>query len=102
MPEHPSPPYEGGDCGVSKTLEYCYDDYCLSRFAQKLGLDAHARMFLSRAKNYRNVWDAQTRLHAGTHKTTAHGLLPFYPGEPYYNFMYKESNGVADNLVCSP
>jgi predicted alpha-1,2-mannosidase len=90
VPEHPSPPYEGGDCGVSKTLEYCYDDYCLSRYAQKLGREADARMFLSRATNYQHVWDAQTRFMRGRTEDGA-WIAPFYPGEPYYNFMYKES-----------
>jgi predicted alpha-1,2-mannosidase len=90
VPEHPSPPYEGGDCGVSKTLEYCYDDYCLSRYAQKLGRDADARMFLSRAKNYQHVWDAQTGFMRGR-TDDGSWIAPFYPGEPYYNFMYKES-----------
>jgi len=90
VPEHPSPPYEGGDCGVSKTLEYCYDDYCLSRYAQKLGRDADARMFLSRAKNYQHVWDAQRGFMRGR-TDDGSWIAPFYPGEPYYNFMYKES-----------
>ena len=88
--EHPSPPYEGGNCGVSKTLEYCYDDYCLSVYAQKLGREADARMFLSRAHNYRNVWDASTGFMRGRSQNGA-WIAPFYPTEPYYNFMYKES-----------
>ena len=88
--EHPSPPYEGGQCGVSKTLEYCYDDYCLAMYAKKLGRDADARMFLSRASNYRNVWDAKTGFMRGR-KEDGSWIDPFYPAEPYYNFMYKES-----------
>jgi predicted alpha-1,2-mannosidase len=88
--EHPGPPYEGGNAGVSKTLEYCYDDYCLAVYARKLGREADARMFLERALNYRHVWDPSTGFMRGR---TADGswIAPFYPAEPYYNFMYKES-----------
>jgi len=88
--EHPGPPYEGGNAGVSKTLEYCYDDSCMARYAQKLRRTADARMFLERALNYRHVWDSSTGFMRGR---TADGawIDPFYPAEPYYNFMYKES-----------
>ncbi len=89
--EHPSPPYDGGNAGVSKTLEYCYDDYCLAVYARKLGKDDDARMFLARASNYKNVWDASTGFMRGRKKDGA-WIDPFYPTEPYYNFMYKESN----------
>jgi predicted alpha-1,2-mannosidase len=35
--EHPSPPYANGNAGVAKTLEYCWDDFCLATYAKKLG-----------------------------------------------------------------
>ncbi len=89
--EHPSPPYDGGNAGVSKTLEYCYDDYCLSVYARKLGREEDARMFLSRASNYKHVWDVSTGFMRGR-KEDGSWIDPFYPMEPYYNFMYKESN----------
>lgn len=89
--EHPSPPYEGGNAGVSKTLEYCYDDYCLASYARKLGKEEDARMFLARAKNYHHVWDSSTGFMRGR-KEDGSWIAPFYPLEPYYNFMYKESN----------
>ncbi|MDP9159644.1 MAG: GH92 family glycosyl hydrolase [Acidobacteriota bacterium] len=89
--KNPSPPYEEGNAGVSKVLEYCYDDYCMARYAEKLGNQNDYRMFLARASNYRNVWDASTRFMRGK-KEDGSWMSPFYPGEPYYNFMYKESN----------
>jgi predicted alpha-1,2-mannosidase len=89
--DNPSPPYDEGNAGVSKTLEYCYDDYCLARYAKKLGKLDDYRMFLARAGNYRNVWDASTLLMRGR-KPDGSWITPFYPTEPYYNFMYKESN----------
>jgi predicted alpha-1,2-mannosidase len=89
--DHPSPPYDEGNAGVSKTLEYCYDDYCLAAYATKLGKEEDYRMFLARARNYNNLWDASTRFMRGR-KEDGSWIAPFYPDEPYYNFMYKESN----------
>ena len=88
---NPSPPYEGGNAGVSKTLEYCYDDYCLSIYAKKLGKEADAHMFVARAKNYLHVWDASTGFMRGRKKDGA-WLDPFHPEEPYYNYMFKEAS----------
>jgi predicted alpha-1,2-mannosidase len=48
------------DAATSCTLEYAYDDYCVSRLARAAGRDDEAALFLKRAKNYRNVWDAKT------------------------------------------
>ena len=42
---------------VSKTLEYAYDDWCLSLVARKLGKDEEAAYFAQRAGNYANVFD---------------------------------------------
>ena len=42
---------------VSKTLEYAYDDWCLSLVARKLGKSEEADYFAARAGNYANVFD---------------------------------------------
>lgn len=89
--ERPSPPYDGGNAGVSKTLEYCYDDYCLAAYARKLGKTSDAKMFMARARNYRNVWDSDTKFMRGRIEDGS-WIAPFHPMEPYYNYMYKESN----------
>ena len=49
-------------------------------------------MFLRRAANYRNVFDASTGFMRGR---TADGawIASFDPGEPYYNLMMKEASG---------
>jgi predicted alpha-1,2-mannosidase len=47
-----------GSYGVSKTLEYAYDDWCIARMATKLGVDSIADEFSSRARSWRNVFDA--------------------------------------------
>ncbi|MGC8864565.1 MAG: GH92 family glycosyl hydrolase [Bacteroidales bacterium] len=46
---------------VSTTLEYAYDDWTLARMAESLGNDSLTRFFYARSKNYRNVFDYETR-----------------------------------------
>ncbi len=46
---------------VSKTLEYCYDDWCIAQMARTLGKDSVYTRFHRRAWTYRNVFDT-TRL----------------------------------------
>ena len=45
---------------VSRTLEYAYDDFCLSVLAEGLGESEDAKMLRSRALNYKNVIDPST------------------------------------------
>lgn len=45
---------------VSRTLEYAYDDFCLSVLANGLGYKADAEALRARALNYRNVIDPVT------------------------------------------
>ncbi len=90
--EDPSPPYSGGKAGTAKTLEYAWDDHAMAEFAEMLGHREDARLFRTRAANYRNVFDRKTGFMRGR---TADGawIAPFDPQEPYYNFMMKEASG---------
>lgn len=45
---------------VSKTLEYAYDDWCISRVASMLGQSMDERIYLQRAASYRNLYDPTT------------------------------------------
>lgn len=45
---------------VSKTLEYAYDDWCISEVARMLGQEQDRQNFLVRAMSYQNVFDPQT------------------------------------------
>ena len=90
--DHPSPPYADGNAGVAKTLEYSWDDYAMAIFAKKLGKNHDYWMFLSRAHNYTNVFDASVGFMRGRNKDGS-WISPFNPLEPYYNFMMKEANG---------
>jgi predicted alpha-1,2-mannosidase len=77
--------------GVSKTLEYSYDDYSLAQIAKKLGDTANYRILMGRSKNYKNMFDPSTRFMRGR---LANGdwITPFNPQYPYYEYMYREAN----------
>ncbi len=51
---------------TARTLEYAYADYCISQLARSLGRpEDEIRLFEKRARNYRNVFDPETRLMRG-------------------------------------
>lgn len=80
-----------GKAGVSKTLEYAYDDYALALLAKKLGDTANYNMLMKRSKNYQHVFDPSTRFMRGR---LANGdwVKNFNPEYPYYEYMYREAN----------
>ncbi len=91
-PEVKSPHVETkGRAGVSKTLEYAYDDYSLAQLAKALGDDARYTELMKRSKNYRNVFDSSTNFMRGR---LADGTwMPnFNPEYPYYEYMFREGN----------
>ena len=45
---------------VSKTFEYCYNDWAIAHVAKKLGKTDDAAMLRKRSTNYRNYFDAST------------------------------------------
>ena len=44
---------------VSKSFEYCYDDWAIAHVAKKLGKTSDAEMLRTRSRNYRNYFDAE-------------------------------------------
>ncbi len=46
---------------VSNTLEYAYDDWCVSQMAKALGKSAEYNTFIKRAGNYKNIWDPSVK-----------------------------------------
>ena len=50
---------------VSQTVEYCYDDWCISRVAEKLGYADEAAYYRERALYYRNLFDPETKFLRG-------------------------------------
>ncbi len=45
---------------VSKTLEYAFNDFCLSRLAAARGQQEDAARYLARSDSWRNLWDEST------------------------------------------
>ncbi|TWF32660.1 putative alpha-1,2-mannosidase [Chitinophaga polysaccharea] len=80
-----------GKAGVSKTLEYAYDDYSLAQLAQRLGDTANYRILMARSKNYRNVFDPSIRFMRGR-LDNGDWITPFNPQYPYYEYMFREAN----------
>ncbi|WP_316826837.1 GH92 family glycosyl hydrolase [Pedobacter miscanthi] len=77
--------------GVSKTLEYSYDDYSLAQIAKKLGDSTNYRILMARSKNYKNMFDPGTRFMRGR-LDNGDWITPFNPQYPYYEYMYREAN----------
>lgn len=69
---------------VSKTLEYAFDDWCISEMAAAQGKTDLARRFARRATQYRNLYDPQT----GFFRARENGTwrIPFDPREVNFNF----------------
>ena len=62
-------PYNVGiNENVARTLEYAYDDWCIAQVAAKLGRTEDAAMLEKAAQNYRNLFDAETKLMRGRNK----------------------------------
>jgi len=73
---------------VSKTLEYAYDDWCISQFAKAMGKDSIYEVYAARAQHYKNIYDPGS----GFMRARINGGLfsPFAPSE--VNFNYTEAN----------
>jgi predicted alpha-1,2-mannosidase len=77
--------------GVSKTLEYAYDDYSVAQLAKALGDTANYRKLTARSKHYKNVFDPSTRFMRGKLEDGS-WIKNFNPQYPYYEYMYREAN----------
>ncbi len=77
--------------GVSKTLEYAYDDYSLARLAERLGDSENAAMLMKRSQNYRNMFDPSVNFMRGK-LADGSWIKNFDPQYPYYEYMYREAN----------
>ncbi len=77
--------------GVTKTLEYAYDDYAVALLARELGDTANFRMLMKRTGNYKNMFDPSTGLMRGR-LSNGDWIKNFDPEYPYYEYMYREAN----------
>jgi predicted alpha-1,2-mannosidase len=51
--------------GTCATLDFAYDDFCISQLAAKLGHDADAKQFREHSQTYRNVFDKSVSFFRG-------------------------------------
>ena len=79
---------EGGNENVSRTLEYALADWCVAQVAKQLGKTDDYAYFLERSKNYRNVFDTQTRFARGRHQDGS-WRTPF---DPFYSSHEQDDN----------
>jgi predicted alpha-1,2-mannosidase len=77
--------------GVTKTLEYAYDDYAVALLAKEMNDQPNYDMLMKRTNNYKNMFDPSTGLMRGR---TENGdwVANFNPQYPYYEYMYREAN----------
>lgn len=73
---------------ASKTVEYAYDDWCIARFAKMIGAEADYQTYITRAQNWKNVYDPLTK-HIRARNNGGWGK-PFNPTE--VNNNYTEGN----------
>jgi predicted alpha-1,2-mannosidase len=69
---------------VSRTLEYAFDDYALSRFAKALGKEEDYQTLLKRSGNWKNVFDTETEFVRGRY-ADGKWVEPF---DPYSKAKY--------------
>ena len=77
--------------GVSKTLEYAYDDYSVAQMAVRLGDSATYNRMMQRSQQYKNMFDPGSNFMRGRLKDGS-WITPFNPEYPYYEYMYREAN----------
>jgi predicted alpha-1,2-mannosidase len=81
-------PVEEESESVSKTLEYAYDDWTIAQMAKTMQKEEDYKEFITRAQNYKNVFDPETKFMRGRFRNT--WFSPFDPFE--VNFNYTEAN----------
>lgn len=77
--------------GVTKTLEYAYDDYSLALLAKALGKNGDYEMLMNRSRNYKNLFNPASGLMCGR-LDNGDWVNNFNPEYPYYEYMYREAN----------
>jgi len=77
--------------GVTKTLEYAYDDYAVALLAKELNDEPNYETMMKRSGNFTNVFDSSTGLMRGRLEN-GDWVTPFDPQFPYYEYMYREAN----------
>ncbi|KAF8862999.1 hypothetical protein BDZ45DRAFT_584453 [Acephala macrosclerotiorum] len=78
---------------ISRTLEYSYNDYCVSILAKDLGLSNYTT-YLSRSSNWQHLYKSDTKSFTNRNDTGFTGFLQ----PKYLNGTW----GYQDPILCSP
>jgi hypothetical protein len=81
-------PFDRQGESVSKTLEYCYDDWCIAQVAKEMGKKTDYDEFHQRAYYWENVFDPSVGFVRGK-SYSREWLTPF---DPTVNSAYSEGN----------
>jgi len=81
-------PFDRQGESVSKTLEYCYDDWCISQMAKAMDQKSDYRNYHQRAHYWENVFDPSVGFMRGK-SIDRKWLSPF---DPLVNSAYSEGN----------
>jgi predicted alpha-1,2-mannosidase len=74
---------------VSKTFEYCYDDWSIAHVAKKLGHSEDATMLVARSRNYRNYYDRSVNF-ARPKLASGEWATPFDPIEMGHSKKWRD------------
>lgn len=77
--------------GVTKTLEYAYDDYAVAQLAKALHDQTNYALLMARSHNFTNLFDPSTGLMRGRLEN-GDWVKNFNPQFPYYEYLYREAN----------
>ena len=74
---------------VSKTLEYAFDDWCISQMAKSIGKNDLYKKYILRAQNYKNIFDNKTTFVRP--KINSMWVSPFEPRSVTFHFTEANS-----------
>ncbi len=77
-------PADKVDESVSRTLEFAYDDWAVSKLAEAAGAHAEAAFLRDRSRNYRNVFDYYTHFMRGR-LSDGEWVTPYWPASLGHN-----------------
>ena len=80
---------------ISRSLEYAYNDFCVSQIAGGLGKQGDVEKYHSRSQNWRNLFDP-TQTSNLLNSSTSTGFMGFF--QPKY---LNQTFGFQDPLICS-
>ena len=93
--------------GVTKTVEYAFDDWCIAQVAKKLGNQPDYEVFMKRSGYWKNVFDPETGF-VRPKDSKGNWILPFDPRESvgfqegnawiYTWYVPQDVYGLADKM----